>query len=147
MLSPGLPKAIYLERFMREFGASVGQTAIIKDKTGLHDLAVSELLFTDHLTGSSKIEKRGRLPYLLYLAKTINDPDEIRFHRGGHGDAALYLMGSYLVHGETMFVHSVFKHNGKVWTGWTGYPSWKKAHIDWKRAESTRIYLRTKENG
>ena len=141
-LPSGQGEKFYLERFMAQFGASWDDTAIVKDRTGLFDLAVSGVMFEDHKTGRSKILKRERAPWLLYVAKTVLDPDEIRLHQGGHGDRTLYLLSRFEVRRGMLNTLAVFKEDGKVWTGWSGFPSWKEAYLDEKRNESVRIYMR-----
>ncbi len=53
---------------MRAFSEDWNGTALIEAPTG-HSLSVSPLLFTDHKTGKTKIDKEGRSAYVLYLAK------------------------------------------------------------------------------
>lgn len=90
-------------------------------------------MFEDHKTGRSKIAKRGRAPWLLYVANTILDPDEIRMEQGGHGDRSLFMLGRYLVRNATMGVLTVFKEDGKVWTGWTGFQDHRPEYLEAKR--------------
>lgn len=142
LLPVGRRESEYLQTFMAEFGKKADETALITDKTGLHTLAVSDLLFEDHKTGRSKIDKNGRAPWLLYVAHTITDPDEIRLVEGGHGDRSLYLLASYLIKGKLMNIITVFKEDGKVWTGWTGYQSDSATYLESKRANSVLIYRR-----
>ena len=91
LLPTGQGERYYLERFMGAFGEEWNGTAIVEAPTG-HPLAVSPLLFTDHKTGKTKIDKEGRSAYVLYLAETILSPDEILLHEGSHGDRALLLV-------------------------------------------------------
>lgn len=143
LLPTGMDERYYLSEFMRKFGADPTETAIVKDKTGLFDLAVSDLMFEDHKTGKSKITKNGRAPWLLYLAETILDPDEIRLVEGGHGDKSMYLLGRYIVRGSVTNLIAVFKQDGRVWTGWTGYQSNKSDYLEEKRSESILIFRRS----
>ncbi|MFA7241990.1 MAG: PBECR2 nuclease fold domain-containing protein, partial [Sulfuricellaceae bacterium] len=78
LLPTGMTERFYLERFMGEFGAKWNETKIIKDKSEGYDLAVSDLIFTDHKTGKTKITKNGRAPYLLYVAQAILEPRNLR---------------------------------------------------------------------
>lgn len=134
LLPKGQDERFYLERFMAEFGEGPAGTAILRDKTGQEDLAVSRLLFTDHKTGGSKIAKEGRSAYLLYLAKTIVDPDEILRHEGGHGDRALYLLAQLLLKSVVMNTIAVFKEDGKIWTGWSIYQTFRADYFESKRS-------------
>lgn len=140
-LPAGQTERYYLERFMERFGAKCNETSVIKDKTGLHDLAVSAVMFEDHKTGRSKINKEGRAPWLLYIAKTVLDPDEIRLHQGSHGDMALYLLARFAVKKGALNVLAVFKEDGMVWTGWTGYQNFRPDYFESKR-DGTLIYRR-----
>jgi hypothetical protein len=117
----------------REFGVRWNETAMLKDKTGYHTLAVSRSMFVDHKTGVSKVTKAGRAPYLLYVARTILDPDEIRLREGGHGDRALYLLARYIIRQEVMNLFAVFKEDGKVWVGRTGYQDHRPEYLKSKR--------------
>ena len=81
---------------------------------------------------------------MIYLAHNIVDPDEIRFFQGGSNDQFLYLIGRYVVRNKITAMISVFKRDGKVWTGWTGYQSESAKYLKEKRDESVRIYLREK---
>lgn len=63
LLPTGQGERFYLERFMRVFGEDWNGTAIVEAPSG-HQLAVSSLLFTDHKKGGSKVDKRGRVPYV-----------------------------------------------------------------------------------
>jgi hypothetical protein len=141
LLDVGMSERQYLETFMREFGAHWNETAMLKDKTGYHTLAVSRLMFVDHKTGKSKITKEGRAPYLLYLAKTVSDPDEIRLHVNGYGDRLLHLLSRYVVRGGTVSVLAVFKENRDVWVGWSGYQFKSEKYLTQKR-QDTLIYRR-----
>lgn len=142
LLPTGRDDRYYLTEFMAAFDARHDETAVIKDKTGLHDLAVSGLMFEDHKTGKSKIAKNGRAPWLPYLARTILDPDEIRLHEGGHGDRSLYLLSRFAIRSEVVNMFSVFNRDGEVWTGWTGYQDHRQAYLELKRRNGILIYRR-----
>ena len=144
LLPAGQDERYYLERFMREFGEAWNGTAIIEAPTG-HSLSVSPLLFTDHKTGKTNIDKEGRSAYVLYLAETILSPDEILLHQGGHGDRSLYLLGRYIVKGLIMNVLVAFKNDGAVWTGWTGYQTFDRVYIAGKHKNQLLIYRREEE--
>lgn len=132
LLPTGQDERFYLERFMREFGEDWNATAVIAAPTG-HQLAVSSLLFTDHKTGRTKINKEGRAAYLHYLVATIKEPDEIRLHEGGHGDQALYFLGRFVLKGSTLNALVVFKDDHGTWTGWTGYQTFRADYFKSKR--------------
>jgi hypothetical protein len=140
-LPTGKTERYYLERFMEQFGADWNETAIVQDKTGLHDLAVSRVMFEEHNTGASKITKRGRAPWLLYIAETVRNSDEIRLHQGDYGDRSLYLLARFSVVRGVLNVVAVFKEDGRVWTGCTGYQDFRPEYMQSKRG-GVLIYRR-----
>jgi len=76
LLPAGLDDQVYITNFLAEFG--VGQAerqAFFADVTGEY-LVISDALFRQ-ADGELKIGKRERSPYMLLLADTIKDPDEI----------------------------------------------------------------------
>ncbi len=123
----------YLERFMRLFGEDWNGTVLIKAPTR-HPLSVSPLLFTDHKTGKTKIDKEGRAPYVPYIAETILQPDEIRLVTGSAGDRSLYFLGWYLIAGQRTAIIAVFKDHGKIWEGWSAYQTTNMIYVEAKRA-------------
>lgn len=142
LLPTGREGQFYLDRFMERFNAGPNETALVQARTGLHTLAVSGLMFEDHKTGKSKIEKRGRAPYLLHVAETVLDPDEIRLHQGGHGERALYFLSRFLIKREVMNIFAVFNQDGEMWTGWTGYQDRRPEYLELKRRGGVLLYRR-----
>jgi hypothetical protein len=120
LLPTGQSEQFYLERFMRELGEDRDGTALIDAPSG-HRLSVSELLFTNHKQGGLKITKKGRAPYVPYIAATIKRPDEIRLTTGDFGDRSLFFLSRYEISRELIGVLVVFIECGPVWEGWTGY--------------------------
>jgi len=51
------------------------------------------------------------------------------------------LLARYRIKGDILNVLSVFKEEGKVWTGWTGYQAFRDVYLESKRV-STLIYRR-----
>ncbi len=133
LLQTGQNERFYLERFMRIFGEDWSGTALIEAPTR-HSLSVSPLLFTDHKTGKTKIDKEGRAPYMLYIAETILQPDEIRLVTGSAGDRSLYFLGWYLIAGQKTAIIAVFKDHGKIWEGWSAYQTSNMIYVEAKRA-------------
>lgn len=131
----------YLERFMHEFGEKWNGTAIIEAPTG-HKLSVSPLLFTNHKTGKTKINKEGRAPYTPYIAESIYRPDEVWLETGGHGDQTLHLLARYLIAGYAVAILAVFKERGRVWEGWSGYQTKNMVYVETKRT-GTLLYQAT----
>ncbi|WP_295577876.1 PBECR2 nuclease fold domain-containing protein [uncultured Lamprocystis sp.] len=134
LLPPGRGERFYLDRFMSEFGEDHDGTALIDAPTG-HRLAVSSLLFTDHKTGKTKIDKEGRAPYVPYIVKTIQEPDEIWMRAGHAGDLTLYLLARYLIGDKVTGIVTVFKAAGQVWEGWSGYQTTSMIYLESKRTQ------------
>jgi hypothetical protein len=134
LLPTGQGERYYLERFMAAFGEEWNGTAIVEAPTG-HRLSVSPLMFTDHKTGKTKIDKEGRAPYVLYISETILHPDEVRLETGGYGDQVLYLLSRYWIGANLTNIIAVFKDRGQVWEGWSGYqiPGSRDAYWQTKR--------------
>lgn len=130
----------YLSRFMAEFGA-VADDQVIYEAVTKHRLLISAELFTDHKKGGLKITKEGREKYLLYLADTIKNPDEVWLKTGEYQDNALYFLSRYLIKDQIIGVLAVFVESKKVWTGWTGYQSSKLNYFESKR-DGYLIYRR-----
>ena len=73
---PGdLEEEEYVRRFLAEFGADINEPVRFTDAVG-DGIVISADLFRD-AAGNWKVKKRGRARYVLLLAKTIRDPDEI----------------------------------------------------------------------
>ncbi|TSA42225.1 MAG: hypothetical protein D4R63_00945 [Methylococcaceae bacterium] len=123
----------YLTQFMGQFGADYNDQVIIEAKTGLHQLLVSDELFTNHKKGDYKIAKQGREQYVLYIADTILNPNEIRLEEGDFGDKHLYFLSRYLIKKDIMNVLAVFRKTDKIWTGWTGYQNFRSDYFETKR--------------
>jgi hypothetical protein len=124
----------YLEQFMRKFDAEWNGEAQVTAQTG-HELLISRQLFTDHKTGLLKITKNRRERYVLFVADTIIKPDEIWLREGEHESSALYLLSRFQIKRDVASVLTVFRNQGKLWEGWTGYQS-----FDWN-------YFKTKRDG
>ncbi len=133
LLPAGQGERYYLERFMGAFGDAWNGTALVAAPTG-QQLAVSPLLFTDHQTGKTKIDKRERAPYLLYVAETIKRPAEIRLDSASAGVPSLYFLGWYAVDRKDLAILVVFKGKGRVWEGWSGYQTHNMGYVASKRA-------------
>lgn len=92
-----------------------------------------EELFIDHKKGGLKITKEGRERYLMYLADTIKNPDEVWMKSGGHQDRALYFLSRYLIKNKLTALLAVFIEEEKAWTGWTGYQTNSSVYLQSKR--------------
>ncbi len=90
-------------------------------------------MFTDHKTQKLKIDKEGRDKYLLFLADSIRNPDEIWLQEGGHKDQKLEFLTRYVLGGGVVALLATFKQEGKIWTGWSGYQSMSPIYLESKR--------------
>lgn len=105
-------------------------------------LFVSRQIFTDHKTGASKMEKRGRAAYLLYLAENIARPDEAWIGTGTFGDATLVLLSRFIRGTECFGAVAVFKECKAGWEGWTAYHAPQPGYVEKKR-RGVRVFLRS----
>lgn len=82
LLATGLSEVEYVQAFLKEFGASIGNPVTFKDATGQRLVISDELFINRKKTAKEgqtvyKILKRERNIYLPMLAQTIIDPQEI----------------------------------------------------------------------
>lgn len=91
---PSLPKGLaepdYVNAFLAEFDAAIGQPRLFRDAAG-HAIPISDQMFRDS-QGRWKVLKRGRELELLRLAETLKEPDEIwlQWHRSSSGEPVLF---------------------------------------------------------
>lgn len=139
LLSPTAP-ADNWRAFMSALGDPLGHDTEVRAPFG-EKLVVSRQMFTHHTTGESKLDKRGRSAYLLYLAEAILRPDEAWMTTGSFGDKTLVLLARFVRNRETFGAVAVFKESGKAWEGWSSYPSGKAAYIETLR-DGVLVYRR-----
>jgi hypothetical protein len=132
LLPVGTSEVEAFRAFMRAMGDETAREIEVSPIPGV-SLNVSRQMFTDHKTGASKIAKRGRLPFLLYLAETVRAPDEAWLRRGSLGDATLLLFARFIRGQEPVRMVAVFKEVGPVWEGWSGYNAPQKDYLQRKR--------------
>jgi len=75
MMDEGQNEEAYVRAFLSEFDAAGADSVVYEDKAG-DALTISDELFRRR-DGSYKVMKRGRAPHVRYLARTIQEPDEI----------------------------------------------------------------------
>ncbi|AQZ51919.1 PBECR2 nuclease fold domain-containing protein [Martelella mediterranea] len=126
LLSEGLSDEDYAARFLREFGIDPGGYGYFRDASG-GIVTLSERLFLTRdqsgaITGS-KANKFDRGPYMLLLADTIRDPDEIwaDWARVASGVVLKrsYLRSFLLPDEKSLFVR--FEWSSKGWIATTGF--------------------------
>lgn len=126
---------------MGAFDAEWNGEAQITAPTG-HELLISRQIFTNHKKNESKIKKNGRENYVLFIADAIHAPDEIWLDENQHGEgSALYFLARYQLKRNILNILAVFKQQGKLWEGWTGYQSFDSVYFKSKR-KGMLIYRR-----
>lgn len=122
LLAKGKDAAFYLSAFMARFGAEAGDTVKFVDVTGT-ELEISDKLFRDR-NGKLKLFKRGREVYVVALAETIKNPDEIRLvpaPEEGLNDRRRYI-SRQLIEGHDRPGLVVFEETDDGWEGVTAFP-------------------------
>lgn len=136
----------YFSEFMREFGAERGENAIFDSVYG-ERLLISRSLFLKQ-SGAWKIEKRGRAPYVLYLAETIKQPDEVWLREDrDSGKVFLDYLARFSRAHDTVRALVVFQWGGKVWEGVTAHPVDRASVFDGKRQQKDQILIYRRGNG
>lgn len=133
----------YVERFLQAFGASMKAPIVFADKAGA-PLVIDSELFRDRSTGNWKVDKRGRERFLLMLAETIKDPDEIVLVQMMIGDKVRVrrrFIARWSIDGEVTPGLAVFEIGADGWAGITTFAPDELAYLD-KMREGFRIYGR-----
>lgn len=136
----------YADLFLKEFGTKIGKPVVFNDIIG-EPLIIGDDLFRQG-NGELKANKRGRGQYLLLLAQTIKDPDEVFWAWREYPKGKMTLTRQYLSYwdgadrgagGFTMFDVSA---NG--WSGITTFPADEKEYLA-KQRIGTLAYRRPKK--
>lgn len=131
LLDAGKGNEYYVREFLRAFGADIGKPALFDDATG-EPLWITDALFLDRKRTARgdgpvyKVQKNGREPYLLILAETIRNPQEIwesiEYHNALQKTV---LRRRYLawweVEGQNKPGLTVFEHGIEGWFGVTAF--------------------------
>ncbi len=130
--------ADYINIFLDEFGASIGNPASYTDVTNTNRV-ISEEFFNDRTTGTYKID-RGRASYVKLLADTVKDPDEIwETTREGGTTKHLYMKAYSNKAGNKRYTLIVSDKKGEEWVGTTAFYSKDTKYIE-KQRDGKRIY-------
>lgn len=145
LLPSGLNAEEYAERFLSEFGASISKPAVFTDKVGA-PLMISADLFR-RPNGKWKITDRERNRYLLLLASSIKDPDEIwtfweEYPKGRMTLTRRYI-SRYQVEGQDVPAFAIFDVNNAGWNGVTAFPPDRKSYLE-KNRQGALVYRREK---
>ncbi|NNG04066.1 MAG: hypothetical protein HKM95_08190 [Inquilinus sp.] len=139
LLPSGLSDPDYVDRFLAEFGASRGQPVIFTDRIG-EPLVIGEELFRGGRGGAFKVAKRGRERFLLLLADTVKEPDEIwwlweEFPKGRWTLLRRYI-ARWRVAGQEQPAFVLFDVGPDGWTGTTAFRPERGTYLDNQRAGS-----------
>lgn len=128
LLPTGLDDAAYLAAFMAEFNAKPDEAVYFKDVIG-NLLPISKELFINRSNGELKIQKNGREQYLLLLADTIKNPQEIWIDVIDRGDKLLIkrrYINIYTNDAGEVAGFAVFDLVGNEWRGTTIFNATEK---------------------
>ena len=140
LLADDLTESEYVNSFLAEFDASVDNPILFRDVTG-QAVIISDELFKNN-KGIYKVKKRGRELYLLRLAETIKDPDEIWVEWDDHPTKGVILARKYLRYDKDKNLLSVFSWSKYGWLGTTSFdPTVKALEI---RRSGALLYRRDK---
>ncbi|NTU42938.1 MAG: minor capsid protein [Nitrospirales bacterium] len=133
----------YVNSFLSEFGAKIGEPMVYRDVIG-DPMVISDELFKDRLKGGYKIVKADREIYLTLLADTIKDPVEI-WLTWVQGKDRVRLCKRYIglyrdSRGE-VGGYAVFDLIDDVWQGTTAFKPDKLDYLDSQRV-GTLLYTK-----
>lgn len=146
MLPADLTEQEYADAFLREFGIGVGERTIHQDVAGEY-LVISDALFRDP-SGRSKIDKRGRAPYVLLFADAIKNPDEVwqDFADAGGTTNKKIMRRRYVarfsIRGQETPALAVFETGPEGWTGVTAFSPEKMSNLETQARRGVRVYRR-----
>lgn len=148
ILPNNLTEEAYVERYLAEFGATLGQPAVFADVMG-ERLVVGKELFITRKTGLLKANKNGRGKWLLMLADTLQNPDEIwmRVEWLGALNKAVVrrrYIARYQVETEGVPALAVFEVGSDGWLGVTTFQPRDDDYLEALR-QGVRIYQRSEE--
>ncbi len=144
LLDDGLEEEEYARKFLAEFGADIGKPVVFKDVID-EPLIISDELFKT-ASGKLKIKRRERHRYLLHLASTIKDPDEIywmweEYPKGRMTLTRRYIKKWEVPQGKTTAGFAIFDVSEAGWSGITTFPPESDNYLNKQRA-GTLAYRR-----
>ncbi len=95
-------------------------------------IAVARDLLTSH-AGKSKLKKAGREVFMLYIAATIQAPDEVWMVGTGQEGATMTRLARFRMGRDLLNVLAVFRRGAKVWSGVTAYQTYDGTYFNSKR--------------
>ena len=126
LLPTGLPEQDYAEAFLAAFGATLDTPSIYHDVVG-EPLVIGRGLFTKASNGTLKADKYGRGQFMLMLAQTIMDPDEVWVRIEWHMAKKQAMVrrryiARYQIEGQEKPGLAVFEWGVDGWEGVTTFP-------------------------
>lgn len=145
LLEKGLTEQDYANIFLNEFGATLNNPAIFNDVVG-EPLVIGKQLFTVSKTGELKVTKRGREQFLLLLADSIKQPDEIwtRMEYFDHLQKSVVrrrYISRFIIDGEVKPMLAVFEVGDDGWLGVTAFAPDSPEYLEQLRV-GVRVYKR-----
>lgn len=129
LLPDGLSDEEYVSAFLKEFGGDIGKPVVFKDVTG-DPIVISDDLFRD-AKGNLKVTKRNRHKYLLLLADSIKNPDEIFVVWQEYPKGRMTLSRHYLVQwaNDQHDGFTMFDTSKAGWSGVTSFTTNQKEYL------------------
>jgi SPP1 gp7 family putative phage head morphogenesis protein len=125
----------YVNTFLKEFGAGIGNPVVFHDKVD-DAVVISEELFRDRKDNTLKVFKADREMYLPLLADTIKDPVEIWLTEVRHGERVRLCkryIGLYRSGKRNEAGFAVFDLIDGLWQGTTVFSPEKLSYLDTQR--------------
>lgn len=133
----------YIDKFLGEFGASIGNPVVYRDKID-DAVVISEELFRDRADNKLKVFKADREIYLPLLADTIKDPTEIWLlpvEKNGRTRICKRYIGLYDDGNKKVGGFVVFDLVDGEWRGTTTYKPRSLNNLD-KQREGSLLYTK-----
>ena len=139
----------YAMAFLRQFGIrKLDEETAFTDKTGVN-IAISKALLIDKKSGKLKTDKKGRGPYMMLLASTLQDPDEIwKLYDPRTKQIKRHYIKEHKTPKGEIYGFSAFAwdRKNKTWSGKTTFQV-DDTHKDWyiqKQQKSKLLYRKEK---
>lgn len=145
LLPADLSEREYARRFMAEFDTKIDGESYWTDPNG-ETLPINAKLFQEP-DGTWKTMKRGRERFMLLLAETLKDPDEIYavlepiIKEGGQYRLKKRYLARWQVEGTDIPAITVFDYGRDGWTGTTAFASDTPGYLETQRV-GARLYQR-----
>lgn len=136
----------YVDAFLAEFGLGAGERATVYFDVAGEPLLISDALFRER-GGEIKAAKRGRERYLLLIADTIKNPDEIWEGWGDYGGKSVLrrrYVARWQVEGQDVPALGVFEVGPQGWVGVTAFSPDEMSYIEKRARRGKRVWTREK---